>query len=151
MGMKDLFLARDSVPQFCHPWKLSILGQRPLLPFPHLLNGLMIIEQNQKKKHKWLIGIKCSASLKLRYHFSSIKLTKFLSIRILTVGEVVVKYTNIEASPFPKSKQMRLNDRIIRKGVFVILYLQKSWICNLVTQRVKHLPVMRETWVWSLG
>ena len=45
MGMKDLFLARDSVLQICHPWKLSILGQRYLLPFPYLLNGLMIVEQ----------------------------------------------------------------------------------------------------------
>ena len=33
-----------------------------------------------------------------------------------------------------------------------VLYYSVGWLCNtsLVAQMVKHLPAMRETWVWSL-
>ena len=42
-----------------------------------------------------------------------------------------------------------MGERFKREGIYV--YLWFTWGASLVAQRVKHLPVMREIWVWSLG
>ena len=40
-----------------------------------------------------------------------------------------------------------MGDRFKREGIYV--YLWFTWGASLVAQRVKHLPVMQETWVRS--
>ena len=58
--------------------------------------------------------------------------------------------THICVWQFSKLSKIKLNIRILVKS-WVIKSLMFPHTISLVTQMVKNLPAMQETWVWSLG